>query len=174
MSFNLAQAALLAAALTVVGCASTRIPPNDPAHVAAHEGLVILVVDTNVPLEGVTFEPVAGKLAFTVPDLEPGVDGHLFRVPPGRYVLRAFRTPDGIFDEGFEGKELCLEVTAGRLNYPGHLVFRQAASQEATAGQIQWGFRRNEPDLKARLQIGWPGLRDRIALSEALCPASAQ
>ena len=63
----------------------------------ANEGLVVLVVETNRPLESVLFVDEEGLLDFQVPYANRGTSIHLFRMPAGKYYLTSYRAPSAIY-----------------------------------------------------------------------------
>ncbi len=155
--------------LLATGCASHSVARGSIPNLGAGQGLVVLVVDTNLPLNSLVFTR-SGKLeSVTLETADRGLSAHVLRAPVGRYELTGFRTPQAAFDEASEGRRLCFEVTAGEIAYPGHLVFRYSGEGQGLYGEANWGWRANDADLGARLKTGWAGLTDSYALKSTSC-----
>lgn len=157
-------------ALTLAGCATGAVAPHTRPELSPREGLVLVVVDTNVDLESVVFSPADGGEGFVVAAAPRGVGGHLFRVPAGDYRLTDFRTSYAAYDSAAQTATLCVRVTPQRLAYPGHLVFRDSGGGVGERGLASWGWRENKADAAARVATRWPGATERYPMVGAACP----
>ena len=107
-----------------------RVDPGETPRLGEHDGLLVVAVDTNVPLASVKFRKV--RTLFTagiLNDLSKGRTQQLYVVPEGQYrwgditVLAtsawrfAWRLPD-------EDPQFDFEVKAGQITYAGDLVLR--------------------------------------------------
>lgn len=155
--------------LLMAGCATSSVQPGKLPKLAPNEGLVAIVVDSNVPLQSLVFTRQGELQGFTLGAADRGISAHVLVAAAGTYDLTDFRTPYGAFDQASEGTRLCLKVVAGQTNYPGHFVFRESDTGQGIRQGAQWGWRPNEADLKARLHARWPKLTERFPLQSKTC-----
>lgn len=155
--------------LLLAGCATASVPPGHVPKVASTTGLVAIIVDTNVPMQGLIFTRQGELQGFRLDAADRGISAHVIQAQAGTYELTDFRTPYGAFDQASEGTRLCLTVVAGQTNYPGHFVFRESDTGQGIRQGAEWGWRPNEADLKARLHAGWPKLTERFGLQSKPC-----
>lgn len=155
--------------LGLLGCAGQTVAQGTTPKLVPNEGLVAVIVDTNVPLVSLVFTHEDGARGFTVDNCERGVSAHLVRAPAGRYALTDFRTVTGALDAASDDARLCLQVEAGKTNYPGHFLFRDPDKGQGLRSQVEWGWRPNEGDLSARMKAGWPGLAAQYPVQLSAC-----
>ena len=91
-------AAAVALALLLTGCATGAVAPHTRPELAPTEGLVLIAVDTNEPLQGLVFTLRGSHEGFVVRSAEAGVSGYLLQVPVGEYMLSDLRTTYAVFD----------------------------------------------------------------------------
>jgi dipeptidyl aminopeptidase/acylaminoacyl peptidase len=101
-----------------------RVDPGEAVTLAEDEGLLVVGVDTNTSIrylrvkrDGALFD--GGTLRGT----QSGVTHQLYVVPRGRYRWDELHSGWMRFDVD-DDEEFGFEVEAGRINYPGHLVYR--------------------------------------------------
>lgn len=155
--------------LFATGCAAQNVARGSVPNLGTAQGLVVLVVDTNVPLNSLIFTRPADLESVTLGAAEQGLSAHVLRLPVGRYELTSFRIPHAAFDQASEGRRLCFEVNAGEIAYPGHLVLRYSGEGQGEFGGANWGWRANNADVQARLSTGWAGLTDRYDVKPTNC-----
>lgn len=118
-----------------VGAAVKRIDPADPVELKSHEGLLLLAVDSTIPLYSTTVNRPGKVLSPAVlRKLEVGATHALFVVDAGRYSWQELKP---FFNWRFRIRAdagLEFEVQPGVLNYPGDLVVDSRSGWIADVG----------------------------------------
>jgi dienelactone hydrolase len=134
---RLLLAALLAGASACATAPLRPVAPGAPVELAADEGLLVVHIDTAVPLERVSLDRAVASGA-----LPSGRHVWLVRLPVGRYrwAQISFGSQAGSaqvyrFEPGDE--DVRFDVEAGKINYPGELVIRAHPMARSVRGAIQ-------------------------------------
>lgn len=120
--------------LLACACNRTTVQPSETPQLAADEGLLAIVMDTDRPVLAVHFVSRDADKQFNLDSAETGTSIQVHRVPAGSYCVRRItwhvaRGFNG--DRHDRGGILCVDVKPGVLNYPGHMQFG--------AGEVTWG-----------------------------------
>lgn len=151
------------------------VDASAPIELAADEGLLVLRVDSALPISQVSTRTLDLYHGF-----EPGLTQKIFRVKAGRYGWRNARIPS---DNPFGGlyridrdayrrpEELDFEIVPGRLNYAGDLVVRRGSFETLFRGNriiesrsISIRLRNRAGSAIRRLETDHPELLDRYGL----------
>jgi dipeptidyl aminopeptidase/acylaminoacyl peptidase len=166
-SFRRASCALLCVlglAASTAAWGMDEIEPGEVPRLDADEGLLVVAIDSNIPLESVKLRREDAILgAGTLRNIPVGRSYRVFVAEAGDYEwaqLRPFR--DFWFDfRDKPGNDF--RVEAGRISYAGDLVFRAAALQDTDwyvtnrgLGAIDW-LRRTHPALYDRHDVVYSG-----------------
>ena len=155
-------------AICVAACSQTIRPGSTP-DLDSDTGVVVLVIDTDTPLEDIAFNRVNAYEGFELSSADRGRSVHLFEVPAERYRLADFKT--GLEEFTPEaGGELCVLVEPGQLNYPGHFVFRSAQKKDGIRTYANWQWRQDVEDMKRRVTIEWTDLLAAYPVKSTECP----
>jgi hypothetical protein len=132
-------AALLAGASACAGAPLPPVAPGAPLELSADEGLLVVQIDTEVPLARVWLDRAVASGA--VPS---GRHVWLVRLPSGRYrfsrVAFGSRAGDAQtyrFEPG--DPDVRFDLEAGKINYPGELVIRAHAVARSARGGSRSG-----------------------------------
>jgi len=123
---RLAQAgvAIPLALIMLVGCATfERVDPELPVDLSGDWGLLIVDVDTEVPLQ------LLQTASFTIRDVEVGRQVWMARVRVGEYRWRALEVGSGRHSylrfKLEDDEEFRFNVEPGKINYPGQITVRR-------------------------------------------------
>ncbi len=132
----------LALAASPSASAMNRIDPGESPTLGPDEGLVVVAVDTPIPLESVHVRKDGGKMfgAGVLSRLPEGRSLRLYKAPAGRYEWNRISTLSGYYSVG-DDVEYDFEVKSGRINYAGDLVFRPENFWRATIHVANRGLR---------------------------------
>ena len=155
---------ITSAAVALGGCTSVRpFDPAAPEPLAPGEGLLLFVIDTELPIQMLGFSGAPAAR-----DLPPGEHMILLAVDAGRYQWSelVFETLDGrpmrwrLLSRGAVDL-LDFRVEPGRLSYVGH--FR--IEGEIGDRYMRWsgGLENRSAHLVERLDRQYPGLLERYA-----------
>lgn len=145
------------AVCVAAGCAGQELGPGDAPTLSDKEGLVAIVVDAPTAVERITFSPDAGGAGLvSLQRLAPADDLRLLRLPAGRYCLDTIE-----YDVvGMGSKhDVCFEVVAQLLRYPGHLVIERVEGGHL-GHQARFRWEPRAEDFAALLRTRWPTLAD--------------
>jgi len=141
-----------------------RIKPGQVPTLAADEGLLVVGVDSNMPLARVRLRKDGAIFGGgNLLDLPEGRSLHLYVLPAGRYEWSELH-PFSFFKYtlGHE-PEFEFTVEAGKINYPGDLQFRARTVHDSLfhisnrgLGVIDW-LDKEHPALAARFELGYVG-----------------
>jgi hypothetical protein len=108
------------------------IEPGTVPRLAADEALLVIAVDTNQALDAVRLVREGGQNEMkTVRGLDSGRSLRLVSLPAGRYRWSSLELERFAYSfKGADADEYTFEVRAGRINYPGELIYR---------AEWQWG-----------------------------------
>ena len=106
---------------------------------ADDEGLVLVVVDSSIQLDGVYLRK-QGAMTNTgvLRKASPGRHLRVFRVEAGEYIWDSVRTPSGVVYKLIDDPEFHFDVRPGQIVYAGDLSFRP---QGASSAYIHTGNR---------------------------------
>ncbi len=156
------------AAFGITSCSHSVSPGRNPS-LGSDTGIVVLVVDTDTPLRNLKFTQVEAFYTFKLDFADRGRSVHVFKVPAARYLLSEFDsgnddlTPDA-------GGELCVNVIAGQMNYPGHFVYRGSEQKKGYRTYANWKWRLDEEDMKRRVAAEWSELMGTYPVETTACP----
>lgn len=157
--------------LSTIGCAgATAVAPGERPPVGPEVGLVVLVVDTDTPLDGIIFYNDEGAIDVSIPRADRGISTHLVRAPVGRYRLTNYRGPHAIHDAARHGKQgICFDVTPGSLSDPGQFQFRQTGEGNGWTKLVRHRWNRSTEDTSNRLKDKWPQIAEAFELQATTC-----
>ncbi|UYB51005.1 S9 family peptidase [Xanthomonas sp. AM6] len=114
-----------------------EVKPGQTPQLAADEGLVLVAVDTAVDLQGVELNK-DGKLfgAGTMSRLKPGISYRLYIAPVGDYAWRKVVLVPQFAYNLRDSDEFRFRIQAGRITYPGDLLFRPESLFRADMGMV--------------------------------------
>lgn len=147
MKSAFAVVALIAAlAWTAPSTAMDRVDPGELPTLRADEGLVLVAIDSSIPLEAVHVRKDGGSMfgGGILRRLPAGRTLRLYVAPAGRYEWNRVSTYFGYYRFGNDA-EYDFEVKPGRISYAGDLVFRPTGFFSATVlvanrglGALDW------------------------------------
>lgn len=166
-------------AASALGCSTPRfipIDPSQPIDLGPDEGLLILHVDSALPIPELSLAGLeSGR------PIEAGSTFEVFRVPAGLYRWSDFVLSDPdrwgsayLIDplHFSEAENLYLDIRPGALNYPGELVveiFEPTPHRRAVSVRVL----NHVGGAIRRLESEYPGLLDEVPLAHALERSSA-
>ena len=101
------------------------VEPGEQTELGAGEGFLLVVVDSEIQLDGVYMRKDGAMLNSAVLRRTPrGRNLRLMRVPSGTYVWDTVRTPSGVAYKLKDNPEFRFEVRPGQIAYAGDLSFR--------------------------------------------------
>ncbi|MBN8480776.1 MAG: S9 family peptidase [Xanthomonadales bacterium] len=121
-------AAVLAIATAFPASAMSRVDPGEMPKLEADEGLVLIAIDSSIPLEAVHVRKDGGSMfgGGVLSRLPKGRTLRLYVAPAGRYEWNRISTPFVDYRVG-DDAEYDFEVKPGRISYAGDLVFRPSS-----------------------------------------------
>lgn len=142
-----------------MGCDRTEIQPSEAPEVGQGEGLVAIVMTTHRTTLAVHYVSEDNEHQFSLAAVEPGTSIQVHRVPADVYCVRTVTWQAATFhaDHRDSGRILCMEVKAGVLNYPGHLVFAGGKMTLARSG-FKARYVETPADLEQRIHADYPKL----------------
>jgi len=171
------------ASTVLLGCASFRAvdPTRDRIDVGSDEGLVVVVVETDVTIDSLTAS--GGKLVGPLP---PGRHIHFVVARAGRYRFDRIWRRLGYYRPYYnllgDADDFGFEVRAGQINYPGALLIEGAGRYPHIAirltnrsGMLLREMERDHPRLLEQWPLRYTGRgRDRFlqALEKRRRPGS--
>ncbi len=122
--FRIAMLALALAAATSAS-AMSRVDPGELPKLGADEGLVLVAIDSSIPLDAVHVRKDGGSMfgGGVLTRLPEGRTLRVYVAPAGRYEWNRVSTFFGHYRFG-DDAEYDFEVKPGRISYAGDLVFR--------------------------------------------------
>jgi dipeptidyl aminopeptidase/acylaminoacyl peptidase len=143
------------------------IDPGEVPRLDAGEGLLVVGVDTDTAIEALRIQRRGRPSASLIRDIEPGATLQLYALPAGDYYFDHL----SMGSHGFwqyqldDDPEFAFTVQAGRINYPGDLVFRGTGFMRASLRLSNRGLRAMD-----WLDAHHPGLRDRTFTYSGVYP----
>jgi dipeptidyl aminopeptidase/acylaminoacyl peptidase len=112
-----------------------EVKPGQQVTLAPGEGFVLLVFDSNVPIDsaGIIREGGSGSFIISRPPAAKSV--RLVIAPEGNYTWTDLQLYGGYFQVKKDGK-FRFKVSAGVVNYPGNLIFELASSNRASISRL--------------------------------------
>ncbi|HOZ03994.1 MAG TPA: prolyl oligopeptidase family serine peptidase [Arenimonas sp.] len=112
-----------------------EVKPGHPLTLSPGEGMLLLVFDSNVPIDsaGVVREGGSGSYFITRPPAAKTI--RLLVAQEGNYSWTDLQLYGGYFQVKKDGKYR-FKVSAGVVNYPGNLVFELTSSKRASISKV--------------------------------------
>jgi hypothetical protein len=150
--------ALLALA-TLLGCATLRpIERGEPFELAPDEGILLVHVASNVPLQSVH---ISG--ATQIRDLKPGHNQRLYVISAGNYRWTRLLLGSRLRYQMFSHDYWRFRVEPGRINYPGMLMVHGPRVSFWTADSYVFNLNRSALSYKL-LEEEFPNLLERYPI----------
>lgn len=141
--------ACIAAAMLMVFCAlgtlpahaiMRRVEPGQIPKLDANEALLVIGVDTDVDITSVRIVRNGANFdTSSLRELDKGSNAQLFAVPVGKYRWSSITLRRGnVRFEVRKDENYTFEVRAGRINYPGDMVYR---GEDAWWGRLHFANR---------------------------------
>ena len=144
---------------TPLSCATLRfIDPDEPFELAPDEGILLVHVASNVPLQSVH---VSG--ASRIRDLEAGHNQRLYAVSAGTYRWSRLVFGSKLRYQMFSHDYWRFRVEPGRINYPGTLMVRGPLVSFWTADSYVFNLNRSALSYKL-LEENFSDLLDRYPI----------
>ncbi|MBZ0221539.1 MAG: prolyl oligopeptidase family serine peptidase [Dokdonella sp.] len=154
---------LLLILLAPTSASTARVRPGAMPELGPDEGLLLVAVDTNLPLNSVRLAPPGRTIGSLMQNnLPAGVHMDLQVVPAGKWQWQRLRAFDRLYWDISDDTDYGFEVRAGTLNYPGHLLFRNQLLS-ADAGVFNHGLQaidwmaKEHPAILAKFGMEWIG-----------------
>lgn len=158
------------ALFALAACSTTGVPPGTQPELTPGQGLVVVVVDTDTPLDALTFYNEETASDVVVGRAERGVTTHLLVANPGVYRLTNYRAPNALFDAAAHGgRSVCFVVAPGVAVDPGQFQHRKSGKGNGWVEKVGHRWRRDPADTRQRVERAWPGLLDTYELREESC-----
>jgi dienelactone hydrolase len=141
-----------------------EVKPGQTPQLAPDEGLVLVAVDTSVELQGVELNK-DGKTfgAGTMSKLKPGISYRLYIAPVGDYAWRKVQLVPQLGYNLRDSDEFRFRIQAGRITYPGDLLFRPSEMFHADMSMVNralaaldW-LQQTHPALWSRYELAYSG-----------------
>ena len=140
------------------------VDPGEQPELGASEGFLLVVVDSEIQLDGVYMRKDGAMLNSGVLRRTPrGRNLQLMRVPAGTYVWDTVRTPSGMAYKLKDNPEFRFEVRPGQIVYAGDLSFRSVGFNNAYIHTTNRGLAAMDwlesahPDLYRRYPFAFSG-----------------
>lgn len=143
------------------------VDPGEVPQLDVDEGLLVVGVDTDTAIEALRIQRRGRPSASLIRHIEPGATLHLYSLPAGDYYFDHL----SMGSQGYwqyqldDDPEFAFTVRAGRINYPGDLVFREEGFMRAQLRLSNRGLRAID-----WLDATHPALRDRPFAYSGLYP----
>ncbi len=150
---------LATVALLLSGCDRTEVQSTESPELAAGEGLLAIVVETDRPVLALHYVSPDNDQQFNLSSAPVGTSVQVHRVPAGTYCVRTVTWPTASFNADFldGGRILCVDVQPDVLNYPGHMVFAPGDS-DWSGSQFFAKFMPRIPEYEALIGSEYPQL----------------
>jgi hypothetical protein len=144
---------------TPLGCATLRpIEPNEPFELAPDEGILLVHVASNVPVQSVH---ISG--ATQIRDLKVGHNQRLYALSAGTYRWAHLILGSRLRYQMFSHDYWRFRVEPGRINYPGMLMVRGPRVSFWTADSYVFNLNRSALSYKL-LEEDFPDLLERYPI----------
>ncbi len=163
--FRIPWVLALICAVGLTACTNFRpIDPNRPVELSLGEGLLILDIDTEIPLR--LLRTSRGRMK----DVEAGRHVWIVRLGRGRHIWREIQIDIPGRQKGYyryrvsRDPEFEFEIEAGKINYPGQLVIRRYRGAEHVpsglvirnvnrAGMTLRALRKSHPEILRQFEL---------------------